>query len=1046
MENYGGARPKIKPEHSTVNNEDKVDELNSSTRTTPGSHKRNGQVEGPKTVLHQRNGHVGGTQAVSRQRSDNNGETQTVSPSVAVTDLKLGNHDLLVIIQSPVRTCLNVCDSTNVCCDILNSHACDLILSDSKNSVKTGENDKKSRKNGSKSSSNDEKSPDISVKEKWRQSGLALKNYVSEKLGFKSKKSKKLDNIPLSKNSDVSETTVSGSAPQSVDKLTRSRSFLKYLGNKKDKVSKNFRNEKMKKSISLELSSSDRPMSSSDFSSANSDWSSENALTNPSSRFNSVTNGIICNICSCSLVQDSKPFEQSGLNRKNKSQYLCKRHKCKKQCLKNQRTNSASTNCVKMKSGKSHKKHFVDVNGESKLDTDSDTDCGTVGKHVDTTNQRHTKHGCQGRLRKGSSRSNKLSEDSNATKSFISESTLNAISGLQYAIPYLPERFRNRLHNTSQNGPGEVTAGIQLQDLSSKTTGKVADKVATKNLDVQTKMPERKEISGNDITGREVISSKDNEREVTGREKVKRETTGLESFKSDKNVSTSSWENIRSERRDQVHSKGKYTRDLYDTADMNEKPVDEDFIARPCHHDSSSYPTEINDTENDYRSIRMSDSLDYMDDLVLGFEATLEDPFNVRYNTTDGNTSICAGLLDIVHTNDNTLHSDHIDGTDNDYPDDSTSDRYSGITNAPRRYSDNADTDRYSMSSSGDNGLFSKALLLSGHSDMTDQSNISSGLHDFDHQSSSHYNYIGNRSTLTSLYDDSSVSEGNQSTLTGLYDSNSVTDRNQSTLYENDSDYPGYKALNDSFDKLLQDDDSSTSDSLFRVHLQRSRSNESGLRSRSSDDNIEADDEYECDCDHCQYLLSQRSSSERNSSNDNVTVATTNNLTQATGNNVTETTGRYSPEMLDDFRSPFDVDIYSDTTFRDHDADQYRSIQSWDIGLPFQPNIPLLLSGSPLGELLEDVIEHMLAARPELFLDEPYPPAQKTVIDNLPTLSLTVEHIEQHPSCPICLCPTEVGEIMTFLPCQHIFHPLCIQAWLNKSGTCPVCRRKIRSS
>ena len=35
-------------------------------------------------------------------------------------------------------------------------------------------------------------------------------------------------------------------------------------------------------------------------------------------------------------------------------------------------------------------------------------------------------------------------------------------------------------------------------------------------------------------------------------------------------------------------------------------------------------------------------------------------------------------------------------------------------------------------------------------------------------------------------------------------------------------------------------------------------------------------------------------------------------------------------------------------------------------------------------------------------------------------------------SCSICLCQLEELEEAKLLPCHHMFHTLCIQAWLNK--------------
>jgi hypothetical protein len=43
-------------------------------------------------------------------------------------------------------------------------------------------------------------------------------------------------------------------------------------------------------------------------------------------------------------------------------------------------------------------------------------------------------------------------------------------------------------------------------------------------------------------------------------------------------------------------------------------------------------------------------------------------------------------------------------------------------------------------------------------------------------------------------------------------------------------------------------------------------------------------------------------------------------------------------------------------------------------------------------------------------------------------------------SCCICFEDYFPGMIMHMLPCNHILHNICLQAWYNKSQTCPMCR------
>ncbi|KAF2225568.1 hypothetical protein BDZ85DRAFT_68294 [Elsinoe ampelina] len=50
-----------------------------------------------------------------------------------------------------------------------------------------------------------------------------------------------------------------------------------------------------------------------------------------------------------------------------------------------------------------------------------------------------------------------------------------------------------------------------------------------------------------------------------------------------------------------------------------------------------------------------------------------------------------------------------------------------------------------------------------------------------------------------------------------------------------------------------------------------------------------------------------------------------------------------------------------------------------------------------------------------------------------------------HPGCSICTEDFEDGQDLRVLPCDHKFHPACVDPWLlNVSGTCPLCRIDLR--
>lgn len=54
-------------------------------------------------------------------------------------------------------------------------------------------------------------------------------------------------------------------------------------------------------------------------------------------------------------------------------------------------------------------------------------------------------------------------------------------------------------------------------------------------------------------------------------------------------------------------------------------------------------------------------------------------------------------------------------------------------------------------------------------------------------------------------------------------------------------------------------------------------------------------------------------------------------------------------------------------------------------------------------------------------------------------------HREESQGCSICTDDFEIGQDQRVLPCNHKFHPACIDPWLlNVSGTCPLCRIDLR--
>lgn len=105
---------------------------------------------------------------------------------------------------------------------------------------------------------------------------------------------------------------------------------------------------------------------------------------------------------------------------------------------------------------------------------------------------------------------------------------------------------------------------------------------------------------------------------------------------------------------------------------------------------------------------------------------------------------------------------------------------------------------------------------------------------------------------------------------------------------------------------------------------------------------------------------------------------------------------------------------------------------------------PQFLTYMALEERLAQAMETALAHLESLAVDVEVanPPASKESIDTLPEILVTEDHstVGQEMCCPICCSEYVKGEVATELPCHHYFHKACVSIWLQKSGTCPVCR------
>ncbi|VAI93616.1 unnamed protein product [Triticum turgidum subsp. durum] len=85
---------------------------------------------------------------------------------------------------------------------------------------------------------------------------------------------------------------------------------------------------------------------------------------------------------------------------------------------------------------------------------------------------------------------------------------------------------------------------------------------------------------------------------------------------------------------------------------------------------------------------------------------------------------------------------------------------------------------------------------------------------------------------------------------------------------------------------------------------------------------------------------------------------------------------------------------------------------------------------------------------PDLFEIEGTNGMPRASIEKLPEGTITKEYnrnaVGDLYGCSVCLQDFQIGEKVRSLPdCLHVFHVPCIDGWLIKHGSCPLCRRKL---
>ncbi|KAJ6703102.1 hypothetical protein OIU85_029108 [Salix viminalis] len=64
-------------------------------------------------------------------------------------------------------------------------------------------------------------------------------------------------------------------------------------------------------------------------------------------------------------------------------------------------------------------------------------------------------------------------------------------------------------------------------------------------------------------------------------------------------------------------------------------------------------------------------------------------------------------------------------------------------------------------------------------------------------------------------------------------------------------------------------------------------------------------------------------------------------------------------------------------------------------------------------------------------------------INSLPESVVQTDNFEE--TCAVCLEAPTIGEKIRHLPCLHKFHKDCIDPWLSRKTSCPICKLSITS-
>jgi len=119
---------------------------------------------------------------------------------------------------------------------------------------------------------------------------------------------------------------------------------------------------------------------------------------------------------------------------------------------------------------------------------------------------------------------------------------------------------------------------------------------------------------------------------------------------------------------------------------------------------------------------------------------------------------------------------------------------------------------------------------------------------------------------------------------------------------------------------------------------------------------------------------------------------------------------------------------------------------------PFIPPSPIFsnISNNNIAQIPNNAFQ-----RPPIFGPNFRPPIHipASHFDNNPHITKMLEEIEltedmldknKEKECVICLEQFSPGDIISYLPCFHLYHFICIKNWIEKKNKCPLCNSEIK--